>query len=114
MNIHRLIVAYIAGLFVLFDLLSAWFISNLAQHVWNFIHHSSGTDEEVFTKDDLLIASTRYGKWGDLWTCPLCLGTWLSFAVAASIVAVVDLPWWFIPLAVFSWSGIAFRLGRFK
>jgi len=76
---------WVLGFVVLANFMAAWFLSNFPQHLWNLLH---GTDSMVYTKDDLMTAAVdRYGAYGDLWICPLCLGTWFSFAVS-SILAL--------------------------
>ena len=97
---------YIAGFLVVTNLLAAWFHSNFAQHVWNARHR--GEQCLVFTKDDLAEkAAIRYGAWGDLWVCPLCLGTWFSLVVSAVLVAsyglVLDKAIIFVPFAALTW-----------
>lgn len=98
--------AYISGLLIVNHLLLAWLHSNFPQHLWNFLHRQA---DPVFTKDDLInAAALRYGGWGDLWSCPLCLGTWIGALVSASILLVVALPWWFLPMGAFSYSGLLY------
>ena len=68
------------GLLILTNFMAAWFFSNFPQHLWNKLHPKQSP---VFTKDDLMLAAVdRYGAFGDLWICPLCLGTWFSFGVS--------------------------------
>lgn len=69
------------------NLLAAWFFSNFPQHLWNLVHRH----DTVFTKDDLTTAAVgRYGSWGDLWVCPICLGTWISLLVATGLGVLTD------------------------
>jgi hypothetical protein len=76
---------YLFGFVVAANLLAAWFHSNLAQHVWNLTHPDTAP---VFTKDDLATAAaTQHGAIGDLWICPICLGTWVSVIVGL-VVAI--------------------------
>ena len=68
------------GFVVMANFMAAWFLSNFPQHLWNLWHKGQ---PPIYTKDDLTTAAiTRYGVYGDLWVCPLCLGTWFSFAVS--------------------------------
>jgi hypothetical protein len=103
-----LAVIYFVGLLITNHLLLAWTHSNFPQHLWNAIHKEAS----VFTKDDLTIAALRYGAWGDLWTCPLCIGTWLGLFVAVVLFLCSSAPFLFIPLGAFSWAGILYPIHK--
>ena len=90
---------WILGFVITANLLSAWFFSNFPQHLWSALHQ-----DPVFTKDDLACAAvTRYGGFGDLWVCPLCLGTWMSVFVATTLSCVTAPGIAFILTSVFTW-----------
>jgi hypothetical protein len=77
------------GFVVLANFMSAWFFSNFPQHLWNLLHD----DNQVYTKDDLVTAAVdRHGAFGDLWVCPICLGTWFSFLISFLLGISVGLP----------------------
>lgn len=100
-NFWPLFSLWTLGLVVASNLLAAWFLSNFPQHLWNAVHRL----DEVFTKDDLTDAAvSRYGKWGDLWVCPLCLGTWISGGVALVVAMLAELP--FATVAKFTGVGM--------
>ena len=78
------------GFVVLANFMAAWFFSNFPQHLWNLLHDA---DSKVHTKDDLMLAAVDlYGAYGDLWICPLCLGTWFSLAVSSTLALAAWLP----------------------
>jgi hypothetical protein len=93
------------GFVVMANLMTAWFFSNFPQHLWNLLYPDG---EKVYTKDDLMTrAMDRCGAVGDLWICPMCLGTWMSFIVStvASVLASQPLMerWQFMLTATFTW-----------
>lgn len=102
---QRAVDFYVLGFLITANLLTAWFHSNFAQHVWNLLHPIG---PRVYTKDDLTSAAVdAYGGWGDLWVCPICLGTWMSLFVAFLVATVVGLEHaiWvnFIIVAITTW-----------
>ncbi len=90
------------GFVIASNLLAAWFFSNFPQHLWSVLHR-----DPVFTKDDLAGAAvTRYGGLGDLWVCPLCLGTWMSLLVAGILACFTLAPApavGFMVVSMFTW-----------
>jgi hypothetical protein len=102
--------SYLLGLFVTHHLILAWVVTNFPQHVWNLLHRK---EDPIYTRDDLVLAAVgRYGGWGDLWTCPLCSGTWIGAMVASAFLLTFSLPWWFIPIGAFTWAGIVYRINH--
>jgi hypothetical protein len=96
---------YVLGFALLVNVLAAWFFSNFPQHLWNFMHPLG---DRVYTKEDLTEqAVSAYGSFGDLWVCPICLGTWFSVIIAAFVATVGGLEgliWGrFIFVSTFSW-----------
>lgn len=105
-----LVLHYLVGLLVTNHLLSAWIYSNFPQHLWNLVHPGS---EEVYTKDDLASAAvTRYGSWGDLWVCPLCVGTWIGAGVGSVVFLIGEVPWWFPVVGALSYAGVSYRFNK--
>ncbi len=103
-------VNYAAGALMTSGLLFAWFHSNLAQHVWNAFRRHAHYPAE--TKDDLLVATlTLYPRFGELWICPLCLGTWVGLAVAAILVAT-GASGALLPLGALSWPAIYYSWSK--
>lgn len=103
------VIFYAAGFLISLNLILAWFHSNFAQHLWNRLHPGN----VVYTKDDLAVAAVvRYGDMGDLWLCPICLGTWLSLLTAVGVVLSSAAPWQLIPLGTLTWPGLAYIIHR--
>lgn len=105
---------YGLGALLTANLLAAWFHSNLAQHVWNLLHRG----DPVFTKDDLTAAAIeRHPTFGDLWVCPLCLGTWFALVVSGVLAAGwLPAPWGaratFIAAATLTWPILYYVLHK--
>ena len=103
--VNSLLEPWLVGFVVMANLMAAWFFSNFPQHLWNTLRLS---EDQVYTKDDLMSAAIqRFGSFGDLWVCPICLGTWMSTAVASALPLFYPLHGLqclqFIAAAAFTW-----------
>lgn len=71
------------------------------------------TGSPIYTKSELEEqAAIRHGSWGDLWVCPLCLGTWIS-ALVATILTLIwpELPaLGFIASSALTWPVLFYLL----
>ena len=99
-----LIVAYFLGAALTSGLMTLWFFSNLPIHLFKLMRVVKEEDD-VYTWDDFQITiSTKSSFWGELLSCPLCLGFWVSLAVAACIQQLCSFSIMFVPIGAFSWS----------
>jgi hypothetical protein len=112
----RVVDLYFLGFLITTNLLAAWFHSNFPQHLWNLTHPLG---EKVYTKDDLMEqAITTYGSFGDLWVCPICLGTWMSLLVSFFMCHELPFPpgsvWFHFTLtAMFTWPVGFYAIHKF-
>lgn len=102
---QRVVDLYLLGFVITVNLLAAWFHSNFPQHLWNLLHRGLNP---VYTKDDLTNAAIEtYRNLGDLWVCPLCLGTWFSMFVSLIVATLGGLDgrqaFYFVTAATLSW-----------
>lgn len=102
------IIFYLVGLLIACNLLGAWFFSNFPQHLYNLVLRPT---EPVFTKGDFETAVIlRFKTWGDLFTCPICLGTWMSIVVAVWMMALTPASWKLLIVGPLSWPFLFFLL----
>jgi hypothetical protein len=98
-----LLIAYVLGALLTSGALTLWFFSNLPIHLLKTLRVISEEDE-VYTWDDLqIVLSTKSSFWGELLSCPLCLGFWTSLGIAIILQQICVLSPWFIPSCIFSW-----------
>ena len=94
---------WFAGFVVMLNFQMVWSRTNMPVHVWNWWHN-----EKIYTSDDLVTASLRYGAFGDLWVCPICLGQYLAILLVGGLW-LIDHSFSFFGafLGFLSWTGVA-------
>lgn len=105
------LIAYVFGIFCVSNFLVIWKLTNISNHIYNFLIFFKKNGEKIFTPEDLedhLIL--KCGWWGELLTCPLCLTTHLSWIVALLIALLFNLSFLFVLSAMFSWPIFAFAI----
>jgi hypothetical protein len=96
---------YLLGAFVVSNLILIWKNTLMPLHIYKVLKgkHPVETYEEW---ENVMIL--EYGLIGELLTCPLCLGTHLSWIVGLIITLVAHLSYWFILAGTFSWPLFAY------
>lgn len=106
----NLLIFYTLGLLIVASFLLIWFETTIVVHIFKFLRISK---DDIFTfddwSDDML---ARFPFFGELFSCPLCLGFWVSLITASCIQFVNKLTLWFIPSCTFSWSILVFLFFR--
>jgi hypothetical protein len=101
-----LLIFYVLGILIVSSFLTIWFETTIVVHISKLLRISK---DDIFTfdewSDDLL---ARAPFFGELFSCPLCLGFWVSVVTASCIQTINDLTLWFIPACSLSWSVIVF------
>jgi len=97
---------WFAGFVIVLHFQIVWTRTGFPVHIWNFLHRDS-----LFTKDELLVASLRYPRWGELWVCHICAGQHVAFGAGLGLLlaSIIGAPVsvWGAVLGVLSWSGCA-------
>ena len=105
---HDLILLYFAGAGITSGFLVIWFETTIVVHISKLLRISQN---DIFTfdewSDDLLIRSPFFGE---LLSCPLCLGFWVSLFVSVCTQQVNEFSYWFIPICIFSWPVFIFSI----
>lgn len=98
-----LIVYYALGALISCGWITIWFNTLIALHFFQILGLIKKSDE-IFTWEDWeLWLEEKNAFFGELLTCPLCFGFWVSILVASVITYVNELTYYFIPSAAFSW-----------
>ena len=99
---------YLYGVGITSGFLVIWFETTIVVHISKLLKISK---DDIFTfddwSDDLLVRSPFFGE---LLSCPLCLGFWASLFVSICIQQVNELSYWFIPICIFSWPVFIFSI----
>ena len=99
----NLTLIYALGALIVSGMTTLWFFSNLPIHIFKILRLIK-TDDEVYTWDEWQMwTCARSSFFGELLSCPLCLGFWLSLAVSEFLTYMQTLTPWFIPASVLSW-----------
>lgn len=102
----ELLIFYTLGLLIVSSFLVIWFETTIVPHVFKVLKISK---DDIFTfddwSDDMLIRSPFFGE---LLSCPLCLGFWVGLFTAFVIRIINELTWWFVPSCALSWSILVF------
>lgn len=109
-----IILFYFLGALITSSVIVTWFGTTLAVHISKKLRLLN-SDLDIYTweewSDYMLI---RYPFFGELLSCPLCLGFWVSLVVATILSAINPVVgYWFIAASGFSWpliSYLAFRI----
>ena len=109
-----IIIFYFLGALITSSLIVTWFGTTLAVHMSKTIRILD-KDSDIFTWEewsDYMLE--RHPFFGDLLSCPLCLGFWFS-VIVATILSYLnpEVGYWFIAASGFSWpliSYLAFRI----
>lgn len=100
MNPQDPILLYIMGMLVSSGAITIWNFSFISVHLLSWIYK----DKDIVTVDDLAEAiAEKHPNLSELLFCPICLGFWLSLAVASIIFLQCQTSPWFIPVCGFSW-----------
>ena len=102
----ELIIFYILGLLIVSSFLLIWFETTIVVHISQLFGISK---DDIFTFDDWsndMLA--RHPFFGELFSCPLCLGFWVALIVSSCIQRINELTLWFIPSCTLSWSILVF------
>jgi hypothetical protein len=97
------IIFYTLGALISSSWICTWFFSNLPVHLFTWCGLLKKKDE-VFTWEEW--SEWFYNKnhfFGEMTSCPLCFGFWVSVAVASLITYLNNFPYLFIAAAAFSW-----------
>lgn len=99
---------WLCGLLLVLNFQVVWSRTNLPQHVWNWFHPK----DQLFTKDELVAATLRYGAWGDLWICGICAGqhvawTFVSFLALGAWMLDAPVNLFAVGFGWLSWTGVA-------
>ena len=114
MNELPIILYYILGALITSSFLVIWFGTTIAVHLSKFFR-VLGKDSDVFTweewSDHMLL---KYPIFGELVSCPLCLGFWVGVVTATTMSLInANVGYWFIVASSLSWpviSYLAFRI----
>lgn len=106
----ELILYYIAGMLTSSGVIIIWNFSTIAIHLLSWMYKN----KTITTVDDLADAiAEKHPNISELLFCPICLGFWVSLAVAASFYYVNNLSYWFIPICGFSWPLFIFTAYKY-
>ena len=91
---------YITGLLTASGIIIIWNFSTISIHFLSWMYK----DRKIITVEDLGDAiAEKHPNIAELLYCPLCLGFWVSMALASAFWYLNDLSPWFIPICGFSW-----------
>ena len=105
---------YILGSLITSSIIVIWFGTTIAVHLSKFLRILD-KDSDVFTweewSDYMLV---KHPFFGELLSCPLCIGFWVGIVVATAISFInPEIGYWFIAASGLSWpiiSYLAFRI----
>ena len=94
---------YFLGCLITCSLMTTWFNTLIGVHFFELFGLIKKSDE-VFTWEDFqLWLEEKSSFFGELLSCPLCLGFWVSIIISSVITYVNELTPYFILSSAFSW-----------
>jgi hypothetical protein len=109
----ELIFYYILGCLISCSWITTWFNTLIGLHFCQILRLVK-KDDELFTWDDWqLWLEEKSAFFGELLSCPLCFGFWVSIFVSSVITYINELNYYFILSAAFSWPLFIFISYKF-
>ena len=97
------IIYYILGALMACGTLTIWFNTHLPLHIFKATFLLKKEDE-VFTWEDWqLWLEDKSSFFGELLSCPLCSGFWVSVIISSTLAIMNELSLFFIPASALSW-----------
>jgi hypothetical protein len=103
------VLLYLLGGLVVSNLIVIWFMSNISIHVYDISTIFKKEKKKLYTRNDWEThAALNWGYLGELFMCPLCLATHLSWMTGLSIYYISGCSPWMILGETFSWPLISY------
>ena len=97
------IIYYILGSLICCGWITIWFNTLIGLHLFQFFGFVKKEDELFTWEDWELWLEGKSSFFGELLTCPLCFGFWVSVFVSSVITYMNDFSYSFIISCGFSW-----------
>jgi len=106
--------AFILGAMIVFNATAVWFDTGFPVYFMRGCYWVAGKPfpEDPVTLDWQGFVQIKFGWLGELLTCPICLGTHLSWATGAMLCLVTGESWWLPVVGALTWPGAVSYLRR--
>tara|TARA_B100001093_G_scaffold519468_1_gene608647 strand:+ start:16369 stop:16722 length:354 start_codon:yes stop_codon:yes gene_type:complete len=105
---------YLWGLLVCINLIITFYSSSIKIKFFEILFFILKKEHQVITLEDFDdYVFKNWGAFGEMLTCCLCFGFWLSILISTAIQQYFNLPFYYIIFSAFSWpslSSIALRI----
>ena len=104
---------YLLGALCVANIITILNLTNISVYIYNFLNFKKNIDPEdkFYTVGDLQEhLALNCGKIGELFLCPLCLSTHLSWIISFMICYFSEVSYWLVLFSTFSWPYIAYFL----
>jgi|TARA_B110001454_G_C12694240_1_gene423606 hypothetical protein len=102
---------YFWGLIISTNLVITFYVSTFKLKILEWVCALLKKEHNVITAqdfDDYVVE--KLGAFGEMLSCPLCFGFWLSLVVSTSMQQYFDLPAYYIVFSIFSWPSISAKM----
>lgn len=107
MNLNN-IIYYVSGFLFVLNFIFLLKFTNISIHILDIFGFKS-YEKEIFSTDDLEnYLCIKYSYLGELFSCPICLSTHVSWVTGLFLYLFFDFSPWLILLATFSWPSLVF------
>lgn len=96
---------YLIGLLFVSNLIVVLKFTNISVHIYNIFNSKN----KFYLHDELEdYFSLNYPIFGELFACPICLSTHLSWITSIFLCFIFDVNFLLVPLSMFTWPCLVF------